>query len=302
MCAKLQPAQPPPIEGYIPAGNARLYYRVIGGGQPLVLLHGGPDFDHSYLLPDMDRLADSFRLIYYDQRGRGRSAVNVQPEEVTLGSEIEDLESLREYFRLETAALLGHSWGGLLALEYALRHPERVSHLILMNTAPVSEEDLMLLRRDRRQRAGADIENLMARAAEARYQEGDPEAVTEYYRIHFRLALRKPEHLEQVIQRLKASFTREGILKARQIEERLAQETWFSGEYNLLPKLEGLNIPALVVHGEHDLIPIECAAHIAQAIPGARLAILKDCGHFAFLESPDGVRKEINDFVNSIIS
>ncbi len=71
MCATFQPDCPALREGYIPAGNARLYYRDIGQGQPIIVLHGGPDFDHTYLLPDLDRLSDSFRLIYYDQRGRG---------------------------------------------------------------------------------------------------------------------------------------------------------------------------------------------------------------------------------------
>src|SRR5258708_4111014 len=99
----MQP-MPAPHEGYIPVENARLYYREIGQGQPLVVLHGGPDFDHAYLLPDLDRLSDSFRLIYYDQRGRGKSADNVQPDDVTMQSDIEDLESLREYFHLDSVA------------------------------------------------------------------------------------------------------------------------------------------------------------------------------------------------------
>lgn len=63
-----------PREGRISVGKTSLFYREIGQGQPIIVIHGGPDFDHSYLLPDLDRLADSFRLIYYDQRGRGRSA------------------------------------------------------------------------------------------------------------------------------------------------------------------------------------------------------------------------------------
>src|SRR6266849_6986121 len=120
-----------PRESRIPAGNASLYAREIGRGQPIIVLHGGPDFDHSYLLPDLDRLADAFRLIYYDQRGRGRSADQVLPEEVTLASEMDDLEMVRQHFHLESPALLGHSWGTVLALEYALRHPERVSLMIL---------------------------------------------------------------------------------------------------------------------------------------------------------------------------
>ena len=82
-----------PTESRIKIGNSSLYVRVIGKGQPVIVLHGGPDFDHSYFLPDMDRLKDTFRLIYYDQRGRGKSADNVRPEDVTLVSDLNDIDS-----------------------------------------------------------------------------------------------------------------------------------------------------------------------------------------------------------------
>src|SRR5688500_14997326 len=82
MSANPQSDLPVPRDGYVPVEGAELYVREIGWGQPIVVLHGGPDFDHRYLLPDLDRLADSCRLIYYDQRGRGRSAGNVRPEDV----------------------------------------------------------------------------------------------------------------------------------------------------------------------------------------------------------------------------
>jgi pimeloyl-ACP methyl ester carboxylesterase len=72
-------------------------------------------------------------------------------------------------------------------------------------------------------------------------------------------------------------------------------ETWLSDQYDLLPKLEILRIPTLVIYGDHDFIPAECAAHIARAIPKAHLVTLKDCGHFSYLECPDAVRKDIQD-------
>jgi proline iminopeptidase len=290
---------PSVLEGTIPVGEIELYFRETGQGQPVIVLHGGPDFDHTYLLPEMDRLSDSFRLIYYDQRGRGRSARNVQPEEVSIRSDVEDIEALREYFQLEAVVLLGHSWGGLLALEYAIRHPDRVSRLILLNAAPASAEDYKLLRQARLQRSGDDIETLKVIRTEVSYQQGDPDAVAAYYRIHFRAALRKPEHLEQIIQRLRSSFTNEGILNARKIEERLVNETWLLSRYNLLPYLKRLNIPTLIMHGDHDFIPVECATHIAQVIPGARFVLLNGCGHFSYLECPDGVRKEIDNFFHA---
>jgi len=295
-----QSNRPPPRDGYIPVHNAELYYREIGRGQPVVILHGGPDFDHTYLLPDMDRLSDSFRLIYYDQRGRGKSAANVRPEDVTIQSDVEDLEALRDYLQLESVALLGHSWGAVLALEYAIRHTSRVSHLILVNTAPASHDDYMLLRQELpKKRAATDLEKLKARSADIMYQEGDPDTVAAYYRIHFRPTLRQPEHLERVVESLRLSFTKEGVLKAREIEDRLMNETWLSGEYDLLPKLERLSIPTMVIGGDYDFIPAECATHIAQAIPGARFVMLRECGHFTYLECPDELRKAIDDLFHS---
>jgi proline iminopeptidase len=112
-----------PHEARIPVGGADLYSREIGKGTAILVLHGGPDFDHSYLLPELDRLSDSYRLIYYDQRGRGRSAEGVRPEDVTLASDIADMEKMREHFNLNSMVLLGHSWGTVLALEYAVRYP-----------------------------------------------------------------------------------------------------------------------------------------------------------------------------------
>jgi proline iminopeptidase len=104
-------------ERYIPAGNTGLYYREIDHGQPIIMLYGGPDFDHDYFLLRMDRLSDSFRITCYDQRGRGRSRQNVQPADVSIVSEMADLEVVRQDFRLEKSAVLGHSWGGLLVME-----------------------------------------------------------------------------------------------------------------------------------------------------------------------------------------
>jgi len=77
----------------IPVGNASLHVRTIGKGVPVIVLHGGPDFDYGYLLPELDRYKDTFRLIYYDQRGRGSSAEHVKPEDVTLASDVSDLDS-----------------------------------------------------------------------------------------------------------------------------------------------------------------------------------------------------------------
>ena len=287
-----------PRESRIPVGSASLYAREIGQGPPVIILHGGPDFDHGYLLPAMDELTDAFRLFYYDQRGRGRSAERVRPEDVTLASDVEDIDRVRQYFRLDTPALLGHSWGAVLALEYALRHPTRVSRLILMNPAPVSANDVALVRKQYLERLGGDMDRQRAIVASAAYQAGDPEAVTARYRIHFKPALKKPEDYEQMMATMKAGFIsqgKEGILKARAVEDQLMRDTWQEPDYDLLPKLRSLKVPTLVIAGDHDFMTV-AAERIARAIPNADLVTLSDCGHFAFLECADQVRNALDAF------
>jgi proline iminopeptidase len=265
----------------------------------MIVLHGGPDFDISYLLPELDRLSDKFHLIYYDQRGRGRSADNVKPEVVTLESEMADLDEVREHFHLDKVVLLGHSWGTVLALEYALRHPERVSRLVLMDPAPASAADINRFRKERVEKWPVLMELRKAIADTTAYKEADPDAVIAYYRVHFKPALARSEDYEKLIIRMQARFIeqgREGILKSRAVEDRLVNETWASPNgYDLHPKLKGLNIPALVITGDHDFFPF-AAEHIAQAIPGARLVTLKDCGHFPYLECPAPLRAQIDAF------
>jgi proline iminopeptidase len=230
----------------------------IGQGQPVIVLHGGPDFDSSYLLPGLDRLSDRFRLIYYDQRGRGKSAEGVQPEDVTLASDIDDVDKVRQHFHLESTALLGHSWGAVLALEYTIRYPERVSHLILMNPAPASTSDLKVFRKAYLEKLGPDMDRQRAIVATAAYKEGDPQAVTARYRIHFKPALAKSQDYETLMARMHAAFISQGaagIVKAQTVEDRLMRDTWQVDSYDLLPKLRTLDIPTLVITGDHDFHP-----------------------------------------------
>jgi len=117
--------------------GVRIYTRRVGDGPPVVVLHGGPGAHHDYLLPQYDRLARGRTLLYYDQRGGGRSPV---PRDTPVGwrEHVADLEALRDHWGLERVALLGYSWGGLLALLYALAHPTRIDRLALVSAAPLT--------------------------------------------------------------------------------------------------------------------------------------------------------------------
>jgi proline iminopeptidase len=284
---------------FVPVDGARLYVREVGSGLPVVVLHGGPDFDQEYLLPELDALAGSFRVVYYDQRGRGRSAAGVSPEDVTFRSEIQDLDDLRAHFGWESMAVLGHSWGGLVAMEYAGRHPERVSHLVLLSSAPASRAGWIDLGEHiGRHRPPEDAERMAAVADTPEYGRGELDAEADYYRAHFRMTLQRNELLELLVGRLRRNFTPQGVVTARDIEHRLYEETCRTAGFDLLSGLRGLAAPTLVLHGERDLIPVDAAIHIAEAVPGARLTVLPGCGHFAYLERPDLVFEEISSLLS----
>ena len=190
--------------------------------------------------------------------------------------------------------MLGHSWGGLLATEYARRRPQRVSHLILMNTAPVSHAGVLAFRRAlQHSRSPEQSERMTELLSDPRYLAGDVDADLEYYRIHFASTLRSGEQLERLVSRLRSGFTSAGIVAARAIEDRLYALTWDVDDYDLLPDLNRLDVPTLVIHGDNDLVPTDVAREIADAIPGSRFVVLPDCGHFSFLEQTDRVHANI---------
>src|SRR5215208_2944232 len=112
--------------------DVSLFFDVIGHGDPLLLMHGGPGADHWTLLP-FERLADPFTLIFYDHRGNGRS-VGAPVTSMTWENLTADADALRQRLGFDKWAVLGHSFGGKVALEYALRYPQSLSHLVLLDT------------------------------------------------------------------------------------------------------------------------------------------------------------------------
>ena len=117
-----------------------LFYVEVGEGLPCPVMHGGLGGDHSALHPWLDPLGDVMHLVYYDHRGNGRSG---RPpwETITFEQLCADADALREHLGFEKVAVLGVSFGGFIALEYAKHFPERLSHLILLSTSSGAEDE-----------------------------------------------------------------------------------------------------------------------------------------------------------------
>lgn len=265
--------------------GAELFVRRVGGGRPVVVLHGGPGADHEYLRPGFDALADGRELIYYDQRGGGRSPV---PRDVPVGwtEQVADLEALRHHWALEQLTVVGYSWGGLLALLYGLAHPGRIERLALVSPAPAW--------REARERFEAVFS----------HRNLDP-AFQEERRVLRESGLRErdPAAFQQRIFELSVAPyffdpSRARDLTPFRVVGRTQQEVWHSlGNYDLRPRLPELaGIPALVLHGEADPIPID-AARVAADLLGAEFHPVPRCGHVPYVEAFETFRTVVGSFL-----
>lgn len=266
-------------------GEISLFERRIGSGPPVTVLHGGPGAHHDYLLPGFDRLAVGRTLVYYDQRGGGRSAV---PREVAVGwrEQVADLEGLRHLWGEDRLDLAGYSWGALLALLYALVHPHRVGRLALVSPAPCWREardefERRFVQRSTSPWIAAERASLQASGL----KESDPEA---YRRRAFELSVAGYFH----------DPSRATELTPFRITGRTQQEVWASlGDFDLRPRLPELaDIPCLVLHGEDDPIPPETARALADGL-AARLEMLPACGHVPYVEAPEAFTRLLDGFL-----
>ncbi len=256
----------------------------MGSGPDVVVLHGGPGAHHDYVLPHFDALANARRLRYYDQRGGGQSPVD-RDVPVDWRAHVEDLSQLIDLWEIEPATLLGYSWGGLLAMLFAVSHPDRVERLALVSPAAVtasdraaSEERFAERMRDpgiREQRRQLQESGLRERDANAYRQRAFELSVAGYFR----------------------DVTQVRHLTPFRVTGRTQQAVWESlGDYDLSDEVAKLSVSAIVLHGRHDPIPLSSAEHTAQLL-GAKLEIFEESGHVPYVEEFDRVVRVLDEFL-----
>ena len=276
--------------GNVSIRGASLFVKVIGQGYPLVLMHGGPGQDYTSLL-DLKALADQFTLIFYDHRCNGHSMGADLPS-MTWENLTADADALRQALGFDRWAVLGHSFGGQVALEYALRYPQALSHLVLMNT-------------------GGDNWWVQQHAPELIGKRGYSAAAVEAARRFFNGQVTVGEYLPAFFQFAWAYFYRVNLLAlAREVVlgpgPKLRPETTIFGYSRLLngwtvmDRLGEIKIPALVLAGRQDfLFPPEHQAIFADRLPNAELVLVERAGHNPHMERPAEVIRAVRGFVGA---
>jgi proline iminopeptidase len=294
----------PMQEGFVDANGVLIYYKDIGRGAPLVILHGGPGGTHDYLLPYLLPLARQNRLIFIDERGSEKSEILEDASGYTVENMVEDVEALRGALKLGNIALLGHSCGGVLAQAYAFKYQQYLTHLILCSTFHSTTKMNEVFRRMK--------ENM---APELRQRINDMEKAglfghgKEYekrrYTAEYMIAAWGEGYFPYLYQsRPDPSY--EPLSSAFAWD--VYYEMWgLSGEFmidgNLKSveygdRLSSIKVPTLITVGDND----ECAPWLSEemnkAIPGSKLVVLPKSGHMTFVDQPDMFIRSVNDFLH----
>ena len=273
-------------------GDVRLFFDVEGAKlrpdgakmrevPTVVLLHGGPGFDHSNFKPDFSRLTEIVQVVYLDHRGNGRSDRGDRSK-WNLPQWGDDLRSFCEALEIERPIVMGTSFGGMVAMSYATRHPEHPGKLVLSSTAALSRQDRSL---DMFERLGG----AEAREAARRFFDNPgPETMADYQKKCLPLYNRTPSGPESLLR---------SVMNLELMADFFKHE---SHTFNFLPELGRIKCPTLIAAGELDPItPVADAKDIAAAIaPGlARLEVFENAGHGAHRDQPDRFFKVLNEFI-----
>jgi proline-specific peptidase len=282
-------------DGFVEVPGGRVWYRVAGAdrpGVPLLGLHGGPGFTHD-TLTTLDGLASARPVVLYDQLGSGRSDRPGDPELYRVERYVEEVGRVREALGLDRIHLLGHSWGGTLALSYALTGPAGLESLVLASPLVSTARWLEDARRHRLELPG-DVQRTLT-GHEERDFTGCPEymaATVVFYRRHLCRLERWPEELEQ-------GFAGMGL----DVYETMWGPTEFHAtgtlvELDLSLRLSELRLPVLFTCGRYDEATPETVASFRDAVGGAEFEVFEKSSHTAHLEEPDHYLEVLRRFLD----
>lgn len=262
--------------------GTELFHLEVGKGLPCLVMHGGLGVDHSQFREGLDPLGDALRLVYYDHRGNGRSG-RPPIETLTLAQLAADADALRAHFGLEKVAVLGHSYGGCVALQYALRYPRRLSHLFLVGTTAAWDYTDEI------------IAELLRRAASA-------EVLTAFLDV----AVDDAEFARG--QKLVAASLGFNAFDRERAERLFSSTVWSAAacarsrelmaDCNVVPRLGEIEAPTLILAGRHDFFcPPSQAVRMHRGIRGSEMVVFERSGHYPFVEEAEAFRDAVRGWL-----
>ncbi len=286
-------------EGYIPVGDYRVWYRVVGGGAehehiPLLTVHGGPGVPHDYIT-DMAELASDFRrVIFYDQLGCGRSDQPNTPSLWTIERSVEEIGIVRREIGLDKVHLWGQSFGGLFSLEYALSQPQGLVSLILASST--SSIPLWIAEANRlREGLPPDIQETLLRH-EAAGTTDDPEyqqAMMVFYERHVVRLTPIPEHVQRAMDQVgQVYYTMNGPSEFHVIG--------VIKDWDRTDRLSEIHVPTLITSGRFDESTPRINEVLHEGIAGSEWTLFENSSHLAHVEERALYIPTIRSFIERV--
>lgn len=278
-------------EKIVDINGAKIFCKTLGDGEPLVIVHGGPGLAHDYLFDPFKQLSDNYKLIFYDQRGCGKSQEFNEGESSTMETMVEDLEGVRKEFKLEKMNLVGQSWGAVIAFNYIFKYPDRVKYLILLEPAPGSSEYIQNVQQTIMSRLSKEEIERLVKISQSPDLRTSPELFKEFMNI------RMKNYFYNSTYASKKNFN---YFDTERIKKFFASSALFGPylmSYSLYDKMRNISCPTLIIHGDYDVIPTEAIERMGKEIKNAEVHIVKECGHFVHIEKPEFYFNTIRSFI-----
>lgn len=277
-------------EGLVEINGTKLYTKVMGMGEPIIVIHGGPGLGFNYLVPHLSDLASNFRLIFYDQRASGKSDPNIDISDISMANFVEDIEELRKKFKLDKINILAHSWGGLLAIKYAGKYSHNVSKLILVDTIgaksdPEKKADKIAMSRF----SEDDIKKIQDYMNSQRVKDRDHDILEEFMEFNFKASFKNVKYLSNLDLNFDSNFGSNS--------KKLQNLDFDINNYDLTNDLKRIKCSTLIIHGDYDPYPIEAIEYIDDMLTNSSIKIIKNSGHFPFIEAKIEFYEIMNKFM-----
>jgi proline iminopeptidase len=291
-------------EGFVDAHGVLIYYKSVGNGPPLLVVHGGPGASHDYFLPYLLPLARHHRVVFIDERGSGRSQKLEDAKLYTVENMVEDAEAVRQALQLGKVALLGHSYGGVVAQAYALKYQGHLSRLLLCSTFSSTKGLNEIFVKMKEKMAPELRERIDKMEKEGLYGHGKDYEKNRYTNDYMTAAWAEGyfPYLYQKHPDPNFDPIANGIMSWDLYREMWGSHGEFVIDGNLTSveytdRLPAIRVPTLVTAGDHDESDPSLARVMHEKIAGSRLVIFPQSGHMTFVDQPSLFIQTVEDFL-----
>ncbi|MBN1781222.1 alpha/beta fold hydrolase [bacterium] len=279
-------------EGRLEIDGAEIYYKTMGRGTPTFILHGGPGDTHDTML-QLSKIADRYRLIFYDQRAAGRSTGDSDTASHTVAQFVNDLEQLRVQLAPGKINLIGGSWGAMLAMQYAMQYSDHINALVLMSSMGIRSEYFKYYQKNiENNRTPEDSLALVKIMRSDDFKNHVPQAMENFWRTYFRAYCCNPGFADSL-----HLWMRDDGYPI--VPGKYAGLWAFFQDYDIQDDLKHITCPTLILHGDHDPTTTEWVRPIHEHITGSQFVMISNAGHWLWVEAPDQVIPLIRSFLKN---